>query len=95
MTSRSPLTTVSRNPGSTDVSSTPAPSAVLLTGTPCGPSPVRTPNTETLRSKGTVLPAVASTATDDASSAVRSSVRLPGPAPGSEYDDAGSGSGRA
>ena len=40
-----------------------------------GPSPERTPSTETLRSHGTVLPAVSSTAAPEASQAVRSRPR--------------------
>ena len=52
-----------RTPGSSAVAVTPAALADLLIGMPPGPSPERTPKTETLRSNGTVLPAVASTAT--------------------------------
>ena len=58
-----------------------AAAADLLIGTPCGPSPLRTAKTETLRSHGTVLPATASAATPEARNVVRSSprrVRTPG-----------------
>ena len=61
--------------GSSAVLSTPAAFAVRFTGTPWGPSPVRTAKTETLRMNGTVFPAAATTATDDASSAERKMVR--------------------
>ena len=52
-----------------------AAAADRLIGMPPGPSPERTPSTETRRSSGTVLPAVARTATPAASQVVRSSPR--------------------
>ena len=52
-----------------------AAAALLLIGMPCGPSPDRTPKTETSRSHGTVAPALPSTATPAASQVVRSRPR--------------------
>ena len=80
-TLRSPYTTSRRYDGPTSSSVMWAAAADLLIGTPCGPSPLRTAKTETLRSNGTALPATASAATPEARNVVRSSprrVRTPG-----------------
>ena len=78
-TDRSPYATVSRTAALVARAVTPAARADLLIGMPAGPSPERTPRTETVRSQGTVLPAVASTATPEASQVVRSSPRRVSP----------------
>ncbi len=68
--SRSPYATVSRYDALVAAATTPRSTAEWLIGTPARPVPERTPSTETLRSKGTVAPAVASTATPGATQVV-------------------------
>ena len=57
-----PYPSVNRQPASRAASSTPACSALRLIGTPCGPSPERTPKIDTSRSHETDCPAVERTA---------------------------------
>ena len=75
VTSRSPYATLSRYDAAVAVAVTAAALADLLIGMPPGPSPDRTPSTETRRSAGTVDPAVTRAATPTASQVVRSSPR--------------------
>src|SRR5690349_11975458 len=74
-TSWSPYATVRRYAELVAAAATFAAAADLLIGMPSGPSPDRTPSTDTDRSSGTVLPAVARTATAAASQVVRSRPR--------------------
>ena len=59
--------------------STPAAMADRLIGTPCGPWPERGASTDTLRSSGTVCPAVTTVASATASHVPRRTVRRDGP----------------